>query len=394
MHIHLLRPLLAGLLASAAGVALAVPAGEDGVSLGAQLGLIHDDNPLARSPGFEPQSDRLIYTAANAGWSGRYSLQQFGIAGSVKDVRYDRLSSLDYRSYSQAAFWNWALADRLSGRLAYTVERTPVSLKYFSGTEIDLLRSLRPEASVAWALTPDWYVDARYQPTTNTHSLAERRYLDNESREQRYRLGFKLTSGIGGGVQLRASELSYTKFEQRPIGSLLDSGSQDRESSLYASWNPSERTRFNGRVGYMRRSYDHAVIYTEGRDFSGGIGAIDAAYNLSSDIGLTLNLARQVGGEEESAFGSYAVHRIGGLGANWRITPLVGANAGWRDERIVYQGGVERADRERITTLGLAYKPHRLVDIGLNYQIDRRTSTYQYADFIQRQVSLFAAINY
>jgi len=385
---------LASLLFGLTGVAAAVPPGEDGLSMGAQLGFIRDDNPRQQADEFEPQDDRIVYSAANVGWNGSYSLQKFGAAASIKDVRYDKLDTLNYRSYTQAAFWNWALADRLSGRLAYARDRTPVALKYWNGTEVDLLTASRPEASVAWALTPDWYLDARYQPTSNTHSLGERRYLDNRSRDQRYRIGMKLPGGSGGGLLLRDNQLEYTRHDQVPAGSQLDTGFRDRETSLYASWVLSERTRFSGKLGYLSRKYDHAVAYTAERDFSGGIASLDASYGLSGDAELTLNLARQVGGEEESVFGTYAVHRIVGAGLQWRLTPLVRASASLRQDQIDYQGGIGRSDRERIAAVGLAYQPHRLVDIGLNYQIDRRTSNISLGAFTQRQISLFAALNY
>lgn len=388
------QPLLASLLLGLSGAAVAVPPGEDGLTLGAQLGVINDDNPRQLADESEPRADRIVYSAANVGWSGSYSLQKFGVAVGAKDVRYDKQGALNYRSYNQSVFWNWALADRLSGRLAYARDRTPVALKYWSGNEVDLLTASRPEATVAWALTPDWYVDARYQPTENTHSLAERRYLDNRSRDQRYRIGMKSPGGFGGGLLWRDNQLEYTRHDQAPAGSQLDTGFRDRETSLYASWALSERTRFGGKLGYLSRKYDHAVAFTSERDFSGGIGSLDASYGLSGDAELTLNLARQVGGEEESVFGTYAVHRIVGAGLQWRMTPLLRASASLRQDRIDYQGGIGRSDRERTASVGLAYQPHRLVDIGLNYQIDRRTSNISLGAFTQRQISLFAALNY
>lgn len=410
MHNRISRPLLAGWLALAGGGALAVPAGEDGLSLGAQLGLIRDDNPRLVPRGLDdlglnrpdseltPQADTIYYTQLQASYSGSFSLQKLGVSVQAKDVNYDRLSELDYRSYNNQAWWNWTLTDRLTGRLAYTSDRTPVSLKYETGRQLDLISRQAPEATLAWALTPDWYIDARYVPSSSEHSLESKKYLDNDATEYRYRLGTRSPTGYGGGLLLRDNRLDYVNPDARPPGSALDSGYRDRETSVYASWGAGGRTRVDGKLGYLSREHERN---TE-RDYKGGIGNLNLNYSLTGDTDLKLDLARQLGGEEESANGNYAVHRIAGLGVVYRLTPLISTQLGWRSEIIDFQNGfannaldqTQRVDRERVFSVSASYKPHPLVDVGLSWQQDRRTSNIQFGDFKQQQVSLYLLLSY
>lgn len=412
MHNRFPRPLLAGLLAVLSGTALAVPPGEDGLTLGAQLGLIRDDNPQLIPIGLDdaaailnqpksaltPQADTIRYTQLSASYTGTLSLQKLGVSATVKDARYQELTDLDYRSYNESAWWNWTLTDRFSGRLAYTKDRTPVSLKYETSRELDLVTRDSPEAMVAWALMPDWYIDARYVPASNAHTLERKKYLDNDSAEYRYRLGLKHPTGYGGGVLLRDNELEYKDPSAKPVGSNLDSGYRDREMSFYANWATGGRTRVDGKVGYQSREHNNNVE----RDYKGGIGNLSASYSLTGDTDLNASLARTIGGEEEDVNGSYAIHRAATAGITYRITPLISSYINWRSEIINFQNNLvnsviqidNRVDHEHIVAVGMSYKPHQLVDIGLNWQQDRRTSNIPYGGFKQQQVSLYLMVNY
>lgn len=409
------RPLLASVLLSTAAGAWAVPPGEDGLTLGAQFGVIRDDNPMLVTLGVDdippspfvppisedqkhPHPDTIRYTQLSASYSRTISLQKLGVSANVKDARYQELTDLDYRSYNESAWWNWTLTDRFTGRLAYTKDRTPASLKYETSRELDLITRDSPEAMVAWALMPDWYIDARYVPASNAHTLEQKKYLDNDSTEYRYRLGLKHPTGYGGGVLLRDNELEYKDPAAKPAGSSIDSGYRDREMSFYANWAPGGRTRFDGKVGYQSREHNNNVE----RDYKGGIGNLNASYSLTGDTDLNASLARTIGGEEEDANGSYAVHRAATAGITHRITPLISSYINWRSEIIEFQNNLinsviqidNRVDREHIVAVGMSYKPHQLVDIGLNWQQDRRTSNIQFGGFKQQQVSLYLMVNY
>lgn len=406
------RPLLASVLLSTAAGAWAVQPGEDGLTLGAQFGVIRDDNPLLIPIGLDdaaallnrpkseltPQADTIRYTQLSASYTGTLSLQKLGVSANVKDARHQEFSDLDYRSYNEQAWWNWTLTDRFTGRLAYTKDRTPVSLKYETSRELDLVTRNSPEAMLAWALTPDWYIDARYVPASNAHTLERKKYLDNDTTEYRYRLGVKHPTGYGGGVLLRDNDLEYKDPSAKPPGSTIDSGYRDREMSFYANWAPSGRTRFDGKVGYQSRDHNTNVE----RDYKGGIGNLNASYSLTGDTDLTASLARTIGGEEEDVNGSYAIHRVATAGINHRFTPLISSYINWRSEIIDFQNNLinsvinidNRVDHEHIFAVGLAYKPHQLVDIGLNWQQDRRTSNIQYGGFKQQQVSLYLMLSY
>ena len=165
--------------------------------------------------------------------------------------------------------------------------------------------------------------------------------------------GFKLTSGIGGGVQLRTSELSYlpgsnsARSVRCSIPALRIAKAASTPAGTPASAPASTAASATcGAATIMRWSIPGARFQRWHRRYRRG-------YNLSSDIGLTLNLARQVGGEEESAFGSYAVHRIGGLGANWRIRWSAPMPAGATNVSSIRAG---RACRPRTHyIMGLAY---------------------------------------
>ena len=208
----------------------------------------------------------------------------------------------------------------------------------------------------------------------------------------------KHPTGYGGGVLLRDNDLEYKDPSARPPGSTIDSGYRDREMSFYANWAPSGRTRFDGKVGYQSRDHNTNVE----RDYKGGIGNLNASYSLTGDTDLTASLARTIGGEEEDVNGSYAIHRVATAGINHRFTPLISSYINWRSEIIDFQNNLinsvinidNRVDHEHIFAIGLAYKPHQLVDIGLNWQQDRRTSNIPYGGFKQQQVSLYLMLSY
>ncbi len=399
MTLRLLPSLVFSALSALSGSAWAFADGNNTVTTYVQAGYQHDSNLLRRDSASGEEADKIRILAAGVQLKLPVSLQTFTAGLDVQDVRFDRFTDLDYRSHRASAGWDWRLTPDIGGKLGWADERQPVQLKYLDQKLLDETKDRRLNASVFYRFQPEWQVEAGADDGRTTHTLQARQYLDNDSRGYSTGLRYLPTTGSSVALVAKRSTADYPNREVPVVPPtitlpffLVDNGYTQRDLRLTADWRASETATVSAYAGQTKREH-HQL---NGRDFSGATGRLALDWLVSGKLRFVTGTWREIGGDEQSAFSSYAIRRGWNVEPTWYATPKVQAKLSWRQERLQYAGapatavGVEqRSDKEKMLSVSADYEVLTNVVLSLSHSREKRESNQAPENYRDRMTSLF-----
>jgi exopolysaccharide biosynthesis operon protein EpsL len=321
------------------------------------------------------------YTLLGAGFlldwqQSRQRIQARALANRARFSRYDAL--LGYDGYDLNARWDWQLGNRWRGRLG--AERTKTLGSYDNVGVGKNTRTLsRYDFRAVRDLHTDWQAEAGYNRYASAYSTQDSRDVEVDA----FSLG---VYRLGGTMQRMGLELRYSDVE-RPIktGTLSDAS----EWGLFgvAVWQPSGKTRLQGRLGYVQRQYDTSGA----RDFSGLEARLDADWAPTGKALVNAGLYRELNESDLGATNNYAEVKGLDLSGQWQLLPKTRVGPFLRLERRRYDGsGID--DEATNYGLRLNYQPWVGGDITLSVQRATRDSTVPNRDFKSTALSLSAVM--
>lgn len=342
----------------------------------------------ASLPSTLSKSDTIYQTAVGLNVNWTVSRQQFLVNASMTDSRFDKNENLDNTGQSLSATWKWLVGSNFKGRMGVNHN---ISLSDFANS-IDLQASQKTAdslfANANWHFHPDWQVgyginDYNVSYDTKTQALLERQ-------DQTHSLNLDYLVSSGSRVGLKYSQLD----SHIPVSSGFDNQYTQSSYLVTTLWNVTGKSNLSAEVGLVNRDYQDVT--------QNGYNGLNM--NVTYDLQATGKLAFQLGAfrgvsASDDVYGTDRETTGVSLGANLSVSEKVSINgrvshkiSDFINTDFINNIPAGYSESNDSISLGLGYKPHRNIDIGLNYSQGRRDSDLNLRDYKSDKLSLSLAI--
>lgn len=381
---------------------LAYPAEPDqrGVVPYVSAGIIHDNNAFRLADGEDP--NLLVGTA---GKSDTIKTLGLGINTIIEDSRqkylfnasadyydYNRFTFLDHWNYKLGAGWRWEAGNLWNGDLRYSRRRDLADPAELQGRTKDLITQDTIHASGNYKFHPSWKARTALDINRYEHGDSARESLDNRTIAATIGADYTTASNNTLGIQFKATDGRYPN-RQIVATSFVDNQYKEYETSGVVGWQFTEKTKFDGRLGYTQRRHEEL----SSRDFNGVTGRAALQYLASAKTSIDFAAYRETRVVED-ANASYAFATGYILGPSWAPTHKSVLQARLVYEKRKYEGdpglalGVttQREDTLRGLRLSAGYKPIRNTEVIFAFERGKRTSNLADAGYDYNMVSINA----
>ncbi len=353
------------------------------LTLGAQES--HDDNlfrlpadPALVDPAIE-RTDYITRISLGLEQEWQWSRQTVILDAKANHDAYANNDHLDNTSGQAGARWQWQAGSRWAGEFGGDYRK---SLANFANTRFlgrDEVETLGASWKLAFHLGPQWSLRAAGRHADTGHSAIERRVDDSATDSASLGLQFTTASDNEFALSYRATRADFEQSGSLD-GQLFDRDFEERSGNFRARYVFSEKTSFDGNVGYLRRDYADAATLAETRGSFSGI-VWDAALHWDPSIKVRLELA---GWRKLRAYldaeSDYFVAEGASLAASWHPTDRLAftLEAGIEDQDYLGSGvGLApdlRNDRVWIQELGFSYRMLRKLHFDVRARVEDRDS--------------------
>lgn len=338
--------------------------------------------------------DDWIQTGA-IGLAGNWQLgaQQFVASLQLDYNRFRHNDTLNNASTDDKVQWKWRLGPRLSGKLYATYGQ---GLAGFANTRFfskDIVRTSAQYGEVDWEIGPHWIAKASGRRATTTHSADQ--LVANDFRSNAGTFGIDYLTADENTVgwdyrRLRAS------FPHSPLDNTLLANRAYTEDSgnFHTDYQLTGKTAFEGRVGYLRRSYSNPAAATREGDFSGTVWRAALLYQMTTKTRFVLTGSRDLTAYID-AQSDYFVSTGANLSVLWNAREALAVTLGVAREHDAYVGqnpnlAFTDTRRDWITSgQGLVtWTPRRYFRAELAYRLSNRSSTTETFGYRYNTISL------
>jgi exopolysaccharide biosynthesis operon protein EpsL len=378
-------------LAATAGVALASPLPSwalfnDYVELWGAYNVTDDSNVLRLSKTINPlsvgadqRSDRIGTAHLGASLNVPISQQTVQAEYTWFQSKYQHFKDLDFTGHTARANWNWLVQQVFTGTLGYNEAEGLASFSNIQKNVKDLITSRSAYATGNWQMTPRYRASAGFTAGENKHSLEERRINDIQIESGEVGLSYVTPLDNSFGVVARVEE-GKIPHGVALNGLPFDNAYKQAGAGGVVTWIVSGHSRFDGRVEYVRRTYDQ---FTE-RDYSGPIVKALYTWNPTPKLTVAAALVRDVGPADDVQT-SFVLVTGGYVRPRWNVT-----------EKITLQGNLEynnwdyhsdsitgRSFTHHVRLYGgsVSYRPTPKILLQAGYNREVRTSDLPGADY-------------
>jgi exopolysaccharide biosynthesis operon protein EpsL len=396
-------------MASAFAVMLTVPGtsfaeGADDVKFSATQRREYDSNLFRLSSTADAQaligrsnaSEIIDVTSVGLNYNKVYSLQRVQLDISALKYRYQNFGYLNFSAVNYSGAWRWSYTPHLYGNLTTTRDQSLNSFADFQGLNIRNERLNRTtRADAIYELDARWRLIgafSRYAQTNTQPFIGESNYNQNSTEAG---IRYVLASGSSGSYTLRSTNGNY---ENRvlPSASLLDTSFTQTDSDLQLTWAISRNASADFKVGERSRRHPN---YPQ-RNFSGTTGNANLNWAISAKSTLVAGWVREIGAYETVNTNYSQTNRLF-IGPVWRVSPkatvrlrLEQAYRNYEGPPTTLQGGVQRRDITRDTTLSLDWQPLHFLVFNASLQNARRSSSLPGLDFRSNLFNVTATLTY
>jgi exopolysaccharide biosynthesis operon protein EpsL len=371
----------------------------DRLQLRVSTTLTHDDNLYRQSNNYRQGSavigDRILTDQVGVRLDVPYSRQRFLVDLSAAQNRFARSSALDNTGENALGEWDWGVGNDWSGSVQAIQNRALSNLAYVSFNTRNIYTQRNLTASA------DYLLDARYrlQGQLGTGSVTNSDVLKfNDTRQRFAQLGIQYLTPSGNALGVRTRiEDDTLPNNTALLVERVDNSYRDAILESYFDWRTSGVSRFSGHLGITHRGYNE---FTD-RNFNGVTGRVQYDWTPNDVSAMTAGLERTLYGILDLQSQFVITHGLD-LKATWIPSPKITAQAGVYYSKSDFGGdavtvslqGAQRRDSNRGMNIGVNYDIRRWARLGLNYQYSERTSSLQFADYVDHTVSLSAQLNF
>jgi exopolysaccharide biosynthesis operon protein EpsL len=352
-------------------------ADEEGLHVGARLGIEHDSNVLRAPTG--GQSDTAWTAGVGLKYNKRFSLQRIRADIEYDTWRYNSHSDLNFNTLNYNLAWDWSVTPRLHGTVSADRRqyREVVTDPVTAGNLIGKRTERNELAEGAFDIAGPWQVLAgvsHFRAESNEpfswDGLPDIRY---------WQVGAGYQASSGSSLVLRYKR-GTGEYHDPTFASFaaLDSDFKDQEVELAARWALTGKTTLDGRIGHVKREHSAAPQL----DFSGMRAALNANWEVTGKTRLTGGWMHDIsatglatGGHVDSdrffvspvwqATAKTAFNlRYDYTRREWKDVPPATFNSGRTDKVQSLQVGVDWQALRTITISG--YARHEKMDSSIN----------------------------
>ena len=349
-----------------------------------------DSNVFRRSSAEE--RDTHTTTTAGFNFDIPVSRQRFQAGASWNQVRYNRLSDLNYLGHDGKAIWLWQFGDQLSGHLGYTETAALASFDNFGDRLANPLRTRRAYGDAAYMLTPSWELQAGLANQTQRNGNAIRQVNDVDRQNADLTINYVSPASNKIGLSLRQEDGDYPN--RQLIGATLyENDYVQRSIGAVTDWTITGKSHLNARVDRVRRSFDQLSQ----RDYNGT--TFRAVYDWRATGKLALRaIARKEISNTEDIQTSFVLVKGIALRPTFDVSEKIRlaaiADYSIRD----YLGDPElalgtttiRTNHVRRIGATVSYRPMRSLTLQLTGQHETRSSNVPLNDYTDNILSINA----
>lgn len=363
----------------------------------------YDDNLYRLSDDFGPASqigegasrDDVINRATLGGSARLFAGQQvFELKGNIDDNRFQENDRLDHTAGKAAAAWNYQLATRFSGAVGAEYTRALGDFAYTRTLEKDILDIQAYYLTTKIRVTPRWSLTGEGRTSRVDHSAPTSDIDTTETEKWQAGVMYETPRGDSFGFDYGESQNRLPDYDPPP--GIVERDYHDKSVAAWMKYAYSVKTRFDLRVGYQDREYDHA----DTGDFSGTTGRAGMHWEPTAKTAFNLSIWRELQAYQEIG-SEYFVGRGIKTDGVWRPTDKLQLSAGlsYEDHDFQSDGAVVpfvegRDDKLTSGSVSATYTPRDWLDVSLTYQQQHRTSNRDLEDYDSHVVSLGGRIRF
>jgi len=327
-------------LACAAAHAIAQPFDPQPYYLGIGQAFTHEDNLFRVADGSPKTSETYSTTSLLAGVDQPIGRQRFYADGVVRHNRYRDVDTLNHTGYGLDVGLDWETINRLSGRVAYTVNERLARFGLDEGPlVIDVPNEERTQQFLARGKLGG-------ESTLAIELLGLYRKLDYSAVQFAFREFDQTTGGLNveyrpGGLLVLGAGVRLTQGEYQALRDEFDRNDFD----LTAVYTPSGLTKLSARISYTDEEHDR----TSARDLQGVTGALGWEYKPTGKLVFITELIRDSGAE--TSFSATGFESATPTGTSSRLTNLARLRVLYEaTAKIQLEGNLRYARRNLVST--------------------------------------------
>jgi len=349
----------------------------------------HDSNVFRLSSGLQPAGagaqrwDNILRTDLGFKINKNYSLQTFKIDYAYVLTKYNNAKFLDFNASNYKAAWLWSVTPSLKGNISADRKVEIINYQDYRTTDSKNIRTTQAKGfDFDWSPHNNWHLLGGY---TMMDSINSQTFLAETS--------FKLNM-IDSGIMYSFSSASYVALKLRHsnaenqtvnFASFIGKGYIENEGVLNAFWALTGKSRVSSFFGYDIHTDKTFSL----RDYSGYIGDINYAWDMSSKTNLTIDLSRKLS-SFQTDYSSYSVLDTLSIKPTWSVTSkiIVGLNGQISKRDYLGNGPItslKRVDNSLSYGMTIDWAPRNAMMLGINAQYTDRGSNAvdaTYSDFM------------
>ena len=345
-----------------------------------------DANLFRLAPGVDPlaaigsteKGDTLTTTSLGLVAEKELGIQHLKLDMQLGNTRFSQFRRLDNDHYKLSASWQWALARRLHGDLAFSRKTSLTGFDESPQTTRNINTTTTQSCSAYLQVGPDWELFGVLGQNNSANSAADRQAASYISRNTD--TGLRHTTAGGHQLIVRKRQVRSALVRQ-----------DDVEAS--ATWTYSPLAQLSGGLGHSRR---HAEGGTAA-DSQGSTGRLRIDWTPSPKTRFNLATRQEIAAAASNFSTNTAIRGVS-LGAGWMPTAKTSLQFSLDRSSNTYGNnptatGTSREDRLRNAGLTLSYQPHHTLLLSLSLREEARDSNvaaFTYRDRLATATAQFA----
>ena len=312
-----------------------------------------------------------------------YGLQDLFFEATVTRFSYTNLKSLDATGHDINGHYDFKVTPAIGGSLTYKSTAAPAD---FADTGFQTISNIR--TSTLKKLDTDWLAGAALHPRI---SVSEE---SSDSNLPLFQLENSTTRSVSGSlIYLFPSNNTVEAYFRKARGSYQDllpdptltlaTSFNERQAGTRVLWIFNSLSTLTADGGYLARTHEGLSQ----RNFSGFVGNLSLAYQVTGKTRLQLFVSRQLY-SSQSDISSYALEKTAVLSATWAATNAIKVIPALQYSDRNFLGAptivpIELRQVTRAGTLEVRWNPFRQLDIAAIVGHESRAATlsgYQYTN--------------
>jgi hypothetical protein len=337
-----------------------------------------DQDAAAVDPGIA-RDDYISRVSLGLEQEWQWSRQTVILDARANHDAYANNDHLDNTSGEAAATWQWQAGGRWAGEFAGDYRK---SLANFANTQFlgrDEVETLGASWKLAFHLGPQWSLRAAGRHADTGHSAVERRIDDSATDSASVGLQFTTSSENEFALSYRATRADFEQWGSLD-GQLFDRDFEERSGNFRTHYAFSEKTAFDGNVGYLKREYAEAGSLADARgSFSGVVWDVALQWDPSVKVRVELAGWRKLRAYLDAESDYFIADGVS-IAANWHPTDrlALALETGLEDQDYLGTGVAlspdPRNDRVLIQELTFSYRMLRKLHFDLKGRVEDRDS--------------------